>query len=199
MSQVKEMLALTHKGNQKILESFHDDSIKLSEHLAQRKVRVMFVQQLKLTHDFTQSEIVKHLIKFTEQTEGKAISQATAYREYSFAMMIFGNADEVQIRGEIAVMKDLCMKEYRDAKKRGDEELAHKWYKEYRALFPKDVQDLKDYDPDKLEANEYKFVMQRETEKVVAEHFGSGSIDLNSFKPVDIEFEEIQDEDDTES
>lgn len=196
-SEIEGMLQLNSKGNLKIIESFYDEQVKLSDHLEKRKKSILFIQALKLKHRYTRGQIVQLAVKYSEEVIGEKISQSTAYREYDFAMKIFGDTDDVQIRGEIAVMKDLTYKKYIKADKVGDEEMALKWYKEWRALFPKDVGELKEYDPDKLEANNYEFSLSKSTDAALEMHLNNGLVDLNKFGVQDTEFEIIKNDDKT--
>ncbi|MGV0925465.1 hypothetical protein [Empedobacter tilapiae] len=194
-SEIEGMLQLNSKGNMKVLESFYDDSVKLSDHLQKRKKTILFIQALKLKHRYTRGQIVQLAVKHSLDVVGEKISQSTAYREYDFAMKIFGDTDDVQIRGEIAVAKDLTYKKFIKADKVGDEEMALKWYKEWRALFPKDVGELKDYDPDKLEKNNYEFSLSKKTDDALAVHLNSGVVDFNKFGVTDVDCEVLKDDD----
>lgn len=194
-SEIEGILQLNSKGNLKIIESFYDSQVKLSDHLEKRKKTILFVQALKLKHRFTKGDIVQLTVKHSQEVIGEQISQSTAYREYDFAMKIFGDTDDVQIRGEIAVMKDLTYKKFIKADKVGDEEMALKWYKEWRALFPKDVGELKEYDRDKLEANNYEFSLSKKTDEALAVHLNTGVVDLNKFGVEDTDFEILGNDD----
>lgn len=193
-SEIEGMLQLNSKGNLKVMESFYDDSVKLSEHLQKRKKTILFIQALKLRHRYTRGQIVQLAVKHSLDVVGEKISQSTAYREYDFAMKIFGDTDDVQIRGEIAVAKDLTYKKFIKADKVGDEEMALKWYKEWRALFPKDVAELNEYDRDKLEKNNYEFTLRSSTEIPLGQHLNNGLVDLNNFGIQDAEFEILEDD-----
>lgn len=196
-SEIEGMLQLNSKGNLKVMESFYDDSVKLSDHLQKRKKTILFIQALKLKHRYTRGQIVQLAVKHSLDVVGEKISQSTAYREYDFAMKIFGDTDDVQIRGEIAVAKDLTYKKFIKADKIGDEEMALKWYKEWRALFPKDVAELNEYDREKLEKNNYEFSLSTNVEKPLGQHLNNGLVDLNKFGIQDAEFEILENDNQT--
>ena len=126
------------------------------------------------------------------------VSQAPAYRDYSWAMQIFGELDKSDINAERAILADSYWQLYQMALKDRDLEQARKALDSYSRLFNFDKEE-KEINFEKITANEYHIRMSRKSAKMLRAALASGVVDFNSLPATDTDYEDITDDPDDET
>ncbi len=172
---------------QRIKASYLDDNaVVLTDKELVRKERLAKAWGLRLNNKYSTHQVIQILRK------DFGISQATAYRDYNWAMQIYGDLDAVNLAAEKQILKEAFWNEYQIAKKKGDGELALKALKEYRGLFDFSA-DENQIDPNKIQAHEYHIQMPRSAYKKMDAIFKDGVVDFNNIDAEDIDYKEIND------
>ena len=185
---------------QRIKAWYIDESkVILTEKEESRKTRFVHIWSLRIHNKYSKHQIIKII------TKEHNISQATAYRDYTLSMELFGDIDEVNIAAERMVLAEKFENLYQMALKKGNEEAATKALKEYKSLFNFGDTAQK-VDPKKLEASVYKMVLAKPANKMLNKMLDSGVMDFMTigaedveWKPTDGDNEEILEEDGDES
>jgi len=121
------------------------------------------------------------------------VSQATAYRDYSWAMQIFGELDKSDINAERAILADSYWQLYLMALKDRNLEQARKALDSYSRLFNFDKEE-KEINFEKITANEYHIRMSRKSAKMLRAALATGVVDFNDIPATDAEYEDISEE-----
>lgn len=175
----------------KIQASYMDESsVVLTDKQQEIKARLSHAWALRLNNKYSPHQVVQIMMK-----EHK-ISQATAYRDYNWAMQIFGNLDATNLAAERQVLKEAFWNAYQKAVKSGNLEMEVKALKEYRSLFNFDESENQ-IDPNKIQAHEYRINLVRWAYPKLAAMVEGGVLDFNNLNVEDVEFKEaIEVEDD---
>ncbi|WP_372472647.1 hypothetical protein AB4865_07440 [Capnocytophaga sp. ARDL2] len=175
----------------KIQASYLDENaVVLTEKQQLIKNRLAHAWGLRLNDKYSPHQIIQILMR-----EHK-ISQATAYRDYNWAMQIFGNLDATYLAAEKQVLKEALWDTYQRAKQQGELAVEIKALKEYRSLFNFDESENQ-VDPNKIQAHEYRIQLVRWAYPKLAEMFEGGVLDFNNLNVEDVEFkEQIQTDED---
>lgn len=174
----------------KIQASYLDDSsVVLTDKQEIIKKRLSHAWALRLNNKYSPHQVVQILIREHN------ISQATAYRDYNWAMQIFGNLDATNLAAEKQILKEAFWNAYQKAVKVGNLEMEVKALKEYRSLFNFDESENQ-IDPNKIQAHEYKIQLVRWAYPKLAAMVEGGVMDFNNLEVDDVEFrEKVESED----
>lgn len=151
-----------------------------------RKKRLVHIWSLRIHNKYSKHQIIK-IVKKEHN-----ISQATTYRDYTLAMELFGDIDEVNVAAERMVLAENFYQLYQMALKKGNEDAAIKALKEYKSLFNFGDTGQK-VDPKKLEASVYKEVLAAPARKMLNKMMDSGVMDFMSIGAEDAQWKEVDD------
>lgn len=168
-----------------------EKSVILSEEDIIRKDRMIHVWGLRLNNKYSRQQAIQIIMK------NHGIAQATAYRDYTLSMQLFGDLDEVNLAAERMVLAEGYWNLYQMALKKGNEETARKCLDSYKSLYNFNDTTQK-VDPKKLEASVYKMVLPRGASKLINLMFESGVVDFNSLGAEDVEFQPVSEIDEEE-
>lgn len=161
-----------------------DKRIILTEKETQHKDRLVHIWSLRVNNKYSRTQVIQIAIR------DHKISQATAYRDYTLAMQLFGELDLVNISAERMVLAESYWNLYQMALKKGNEDGARKALDSYKSLFTWQESDQV-VDPKKLEASVYRMVLPRGVGKVINAMFENGVADFNSLGAEDVDFKEV--------
>jgi uncharacterized protein (DUF3084 family) len=178
---------------QRLRASFLDDSISLTPKEKDTKEKCRYIFTLRLKNKYSRSQAIEMFIKEFSTLEN-SVSQATAYRIYNKATIIYGEIDETDARAEKIILREHYFNLYQMALKDKEIELAKKILDSYRELFDFNI-DENELDPGKLKAHEYHIKVDRQTLKLMKEQLSKGSVDFNKYPNIeDVEYKEVTDE-----
>ena len=173
---------------QRIAASHIDDTFELSLSEQTIKTRLRHIHSLRLNKKYSKHQAI------TIHMQEMNVSQATAYRDYNWAMQIYGDLDKTDKQAEKMYLAENYWHLYQMALKNGDIEQARKCLDSYKSLFNFD-KDEAVIDPDKIKAHEYHIHLSRVSSKVLKSVLATGVVDLNNVSAQDVEYDEvIQDE-----
>lgn len=161
-----------------------EESVELTPEEILRKDRLVHIWSLRLNNKYSPAQSVKILIR------DHNVSQATAYRDYSLAMELFGSIDKINLAAERMVLVENYWNLYQMALKKGNEESARKALDSYTALFDFDHKEAT-VDPKKLEASVYKLNLPRGSSNILKSMFEGGVVDFNKIGPEDVTWKEV--------
>lgn len=168
------------------------DSITLSDKEIIRKDRISHAWSLRKDNKYSPSQVVQILKR------DHNISQPTAYRDYSMAMNIFGDLDQLNVAAEKLILAESYWNLYQMSLKKGNEETARKCLDSYKSLFNFDDTEQK-IDPKKLEASVYKLNLPRGAKNMLEAMFQTGVADFNNITAQDVTWKEVDNnEEDTD-
>lgn len=164
-----------------------ENSIELSDKDNLRKDRLMHIWALRFKKKMSVSQAINKIIKEYE------ISQATAYRDYSLAMELFGDIDQTNAAAEKKIIAESYWDIYQNLYRLRKYDEARKALDSYKSLF--DFSDKSQIvDPKKLEASLYKMNLPRSANKLLTAMLDSGVVDFNSLGAEDVDFQEVKEE-----
>lgn len=172
---------------QQIKASYLEDDFELSPLAAEKKTRLIHIFSLRLKNKYSRHQAVELI-----QKEYK-VSQATAYRDYNWAMQLFGDLDKTDKNAERMILADAYWQLYQMALKERNIEQARKALDSYKSLFNFGA-DEEVIDPNKIQAHEYHIHLSREGTKILRETLATGVVDFNDVGVVDVEHEELKDD-----
>lgn len=173
---------------QKIKAWYIDEtSVTLSPAEEDRKNRLKHIWALRYENKYTRGQAIKIIERDYK------VSQATAYRDYSLAMELFGSMEQVDVAAERMILAESYLNLYQLAMKKGDTETALKALAKRQSLINFDDTANK-VDPRKLEASMYNLRLPRGAEKILKGMFESGVVNFNNIGAEDIDWKEITEE-----
>jgi hypothetical protein len=176
----------------RIKASYLDESsVVLSQREEEKKARLAHVWSLRLNNKYSASQAIQIMMRDYK------ISQATAYREYNWAMQIFGDLDAVSVKADRLILQEALWNAYQKAVKSGQVELEIKALKVYASLFNFEESENQ-IDPEKIQAHEYNIKMPRRMYKVMDKLFKEGVVDFNNLEVEDIDYNEVTENDETD-
>lgn len=181
----------TDSTYQRIAASHIDENFALTEAEETIKNRLRHIHSLRLTNKYSKHQAI------TMHIREMNVSQATAYRDYSWAMQIYGELDKTDKQAEKMFLAENYWNLFQMALKKGDIEQARKCLDSYKTLFNFD-KDEEVIDPNKIQAHEYHLHLSRTSSKILREVLATGVIDLNGVTIDDIDYEEVEDKADSE-
>lgn len=161
-----------------------ENSVKLSPVEEERKDRMKHIWALRSDNKYSRRQTIKIVVR------DHNVSQATAYRDYTMSMELFGSIEQVDIAAERMILAESYWNLYQMAMKKGLEETALKALAKYQSLY--NFQDTaQKVDPKKLEASNYILKLPRNANKMLTEMFKSGVMDFNNLAAEDVSFQEV--------
>lgn len=170
---------------QRIVASHIDENFSLSPSEEQIKTRLRHIHSLRLNKKYS-----KHQAISIHQKEMN-VSQATAYRDYNWAMQIYGELDKTDKQAEKMVLGEAYWNLYQMSLKESNIEQARKCLDSYKSLFNFE-KDEDVIDPEKIKAHEFHIHLSRTSSKILRFALGKGVVDLNDI-PSDLQ-EDTQEE-----
>lgn len=171
---------------QQIKASFLDDSFELTPEAEEKKKRMRHAYAMRLKNKYSRHQAIDKLQK------EYGVSQATAYRDYSWAMQIIGDLDTTDKNAERMLIAEGYWQLYQMSLADRNIEQARKALDSYKSLFNFDDNDVQ-IDPNKIQAHEYHIHLSREGHRVLKERLSGGVLDLSTPDVEDIDWENIDD------
>lgn len=177
---------------QRISASYIDENFQLLPAEEAVKTRLRHIHGLRLSNKYSKHQAIQIHIR------EMGVSQATAYRDYSWAMQIFGDIEKSDLQAERLILAERYWELYQRALKKDELEQARRALDSYKSLFNFDKEE-KEINFEKITANEYHIRMSRKSAKMLRAALTSGVVDFNSLPATDTDYEDITDDPDDET
>lgn len=177
---------------QRISASYIDENFQLLPAEEAVKTRLRHIHGLRLSNKYSKHQAIQIHIR------EMGVSQATAYRDYSWAMQIFGNIEKSDLQAERLILAERYWELYQRALKKDELEQARRALDSYKSLFNFDKEE-KEINFEKITANEYHIKMSRKSAKMLRAALTSGVVDFNNLPATDTDYEDITDDPDDET
>ena len=177
---------------QRISASYIDENFQLLPAEEAVKTRLRHIHGLRLSNKYSKHQAIQIHIR------EMGVSQATAYRDYSWAMQIFGDIEKSDLQAERLILAERYWELYQRALKKDELEQARRALDSYKSLFNFDKEE-KEINFEKITANEYHIKMSRKSAKMLRAALTSGVVDFNNLPATDTDYEDITDDPDDES
>lgn len=177
---------------QRISASYIDENFQLLPAEEAVKTRLRHIHGLRLSNKYSKHQAIQIHIR------EMGVSQATAYRDYSWAMQIFGDIEKSDLQAERLILAERYWELYQRALKKDELEQARRALDSYKSLFNFDKEE-KEINFEKITANEYHIRMSRKSAKMLRAALSSGVVDFNSLPATDTDYEDITDDPDDET
>lgn len=169
-----------------------EKSVTLSDKDQKLKDRLVHIWSLRINNKYTQNQIIQIIVR------DYGVSFATAYRNYPLAMNLFGELDQVNIAAERMVLAEKFENLYQMALKKGNEDAAVRALTQLKSLYNFNDTTQK-VDPKKLEASNYIIRIPRNINKMLTKTLQAGGVlDFNALGAEDVEFKEVESEEDAD-
>lgn len=172
-----------------------DEEFPLESADLEKKNLLERVWALRVNNKYQQHDIINILMR-PKDRGGESLPRSTAYRMYQYSQQLFGELDHVSSAAENAVARSVFHDLYIKAYKQGDFKTATKAYENYVKLIPEDKSDK--IDPEMLKASVYRQVLPPAVKKMFRKAAERGVVDLMFLGAEDVEFQEVDNEDDEE-
>lgn len=176
----------------KIMASFFDDKIELTQKQKEKKRRM----ETAFSHMRLMLSIQQTAKRLREEF---GVSEATAYRDIKDATTIFGDIHDVNARGVRIVLREAYWRAYQLALKAENIELQMKALDRFKEMFDWDDDMTNEELKDKIQAHVYNIKISRDTAKALKKQLNTGVIDFNDFGAEDADFEELPNDSDEET
>jgi len=177
---------------QRISASYIDENFQLLPAEEAVKTRLRHIHGLRLSNKYSKHQTIQIHIR------EMGVSQATAYRDYSWAMQIFGDIEKSDLQAERLILAERYWELYQRALKKDELEQARRALDSYKSLFNFDKEE-KEINFEKITANEYHIKMSRKSAKMLRAALTSGVVDFNNLPATDTDYEDITDDPDDET
>ena len=177
---------------QRISASYIDENFQLLPAEEAVKTRLRHIHGLRLSNKYSKHQAIQIHIR------EMSVSQATAYRDYSWAMQIFGDIEKSDLQAERLILAERYWELYQRALKKDELEQARRALDSYKSLFNFDKEE-KEINFEKITANEYHIKMSRKSAKMLRAALTSGVVDFNNLPATDTDYEDITDDPDDET
>lgn len=177
---------------QRISASYIDENFQLLPAEEVVKTRLRHIHGLRLSNKYSKHQAIQIHIR------EMGVSQATAYRDYTWAMQIFGDIEKSDLQAERLILAERYWELYQRALKKDELEQARRALDSYKSLFNFDKEE-KEINFEKITANEYHIRMSRKSAKMLRAALASGVVDFNSLPATDTDYEDITDDPDDET
>ena len=177
---------------QRISASYIDDSFQLEPAEEAIKTRLRHIHGLRLSNKYSKHQAIQIHIR------EMGVSQATAYRDYTWAMQIFGDIEKSDLQAERLILAERYWELYQRALKKDELEQARRALDSYKSLFNFDKEE-REINFEKITANEYHIKMSRKSAKMLRAALTSGVVDFNNLPATDTDYEDITDDPDDET
>nr|DAP81041.1 MAG TPA: hypothetical protein [Caudoviricetes sp.] len=180
-----ELVKFDKEGTYPRISASHiDESIELTPAEQEIKARLRHIHALRMTNKYSKYQAIQ--IHMREMK----VSQSTAYRDYNWAMQIFGELDKVDVQAERMILAECYWQLYQKALKKGDLEQERKALDSYKSLFNFDKEE-KEINFEKISAHEYHIKMSRKSMRMLRDAIGTGVVDFNDLPAEEIDYEEM--------
>ena len=153
------------------------------------EIRKRWVEVLTLSFNYySPQQIVNKLM------EDHGVSLAQAYLDVKNAQILYGNVMESDKKGKQAILYEYAHKYYQRAIQAKDLKAQAKALELMAKFGGLDEVDLADFNPEKLENVEIKFAIPKELYKYLKMGEHEGVDDSNLSAPIDIEFENVEED-----
>lgn len=177
---------------QRLKAHYINDDIVLTPDEIEKKKLLDKIWSLRINNKYSKNDIIK-ILQRPKERGGEGIPRSTAYRQYQYAMQLYGDIDALDYAAEMAFLREVFQDIMNRARKNGDLKAEISAGKEYRKLLP--VKDAgPEIDPHKLEASLYRQILPAPVKKMFRKAAERGVIDLMFFGAEDAEFKEMNDE-----
>lgn len=177
---------------QRISASYIDENFQLEPAEEAIKTRLRHIHGLRLSNKYSKHQAIQIHIR------EMGVSQTTAYRDYTWAMQIFGDIEKSDLQAERLILAERYWELYQRALKKDELEQARRALDSYKSLFNFDKEE-KEINFEKITANEYHIRMSRKSAKMLRAALASGVVDFNSLPATDTDYEDITDDPDDET
>ena len=177
---------------QRISASYIDENFQLLPAEEAVKTRLRHIHGLRLSNKYSKHQAIQIHIR------EMGVSQATAYRDYSWAMQIFGDIEKSDLQAERLILAERYWELYQRALKKDELEQARRALDSYKSLFNFEKEE-KEINFEKITANEYHIKMSRKSAKMLRAALTSGVVDFNNLPATDTDYEDITDDPDDET
>ena len=177
---------------QRISASYIDENFQLLPAEEAVKTRLRHIHGLRLSNKYSKHQAIQIHIR------EMGVSHATAYRDYSWAMQIFGDIEKSDLQAERLILAERYWELYQRALKKDELEQARRALDSYKSLFNFDKEE-KEINFEKITANEYHIKMSRKSAKMLRAALTSGVVDFNNLPATDTDYEDITDDPDDET
>ncbi len=190
---MKKLPIRINKGDttlDKIL-AHHIDPVRFPLSEKMEKIRKRWAEVLTLRLNcYSPQQILNKLM------EDHGISSAQAYLDLRNSESLYGNVMQSDKKGKQAILYEYAFKFYQRAVQKQDLKSEAKALELMAKFGGLDEIELADFNPEKLENVTIQFSIPKEYHKYLKLPINSGVDDLNLTKPIDIEFEEVNPEED---
>lgn len=183
---------------QRIKASYiNEEAIKLDPKEQLKKDRLEKIWGLRINNKYSSHQTIQIIMRDFRNEKGDPISRATAYRDYAWSMAIFGDVDQLNKSAEKLVVADAYWNLYQKGLKSGNDEMALKALNSYERIAGFDKTESM-ADLLKYKSVEVKVSISRKQTKALNKFFEMGIADFNNFDAEDIDFAEVENDNDEE-
>lgn len=183
---------------QRIKSSYiNEEAIELTVKEKSKKERLEKIWGLRINNKYSPHQTIQIIIRDFKNENGDPVSRATAYRDYAWSMAIFGDVDQLNKATEKLVVADAYWNLYQKGLTSGDNELALKALNSYERISGFDKTESM-ADLLKYKSVEVKVSISRKQTKALNKFFEEGIADFNNFDAEEVEYSEVDEEDNNE-
>lgn len=167
----------------------HIDPVRFPLSPKLEEIRKRWAEVLTLSFNYySPQQIVNKLM------EDHGVSLAQAYLDVKNAQILYGNVMESDKKGKQAILYEYAHKYYQRAIQAKDLKAQAKALELMAKFGGLDEVDLADFNPEKLENVEIKFAIPKELYQYLKMGANQGVDDSNLSAPIDIEFENVEED-----
>lgn len=171
----------------------HIDPVRFPLSQKLEEIRKRWAEVLTLSFNYySPQQIVNKLM------EDHGVSLAQAYLDVKNAQILYGNVMESDKKGKQAILYEYAHKYYQRAIQAKDLKAQAKGLELMAKFGGLDDVELADFNPEKLENVEIKFAIPKELYKYLKLSQSEGVDDSNLSAPIDIEYENVDDDEQDE-
>lgn len=172
---------------QRILASHIEDNFPLTAEEETIKTRLRHIHSLRLNSKYSKHQAIKIHI------QEMGVSQSTAYRDYSWAMQIYGELDKTDRNAERMIVAENYWMLFQMSLKEKNIEQARRALDSYCKLMNFDKEEEL-IDLEKIQAHEYHIKINRQAARILRKALEGGVVDFNNITAEDVDFVEVTDE-----
>lgn len=172
---------------QRIKLSYIDETVELDKKDREKKTRLEHIWGLRVDEKYSPNQCVELIIK------KHGVSRATAYRDYSESMQIFGDIDQAHKEAEKKILAENYWNLYQLCMVKENYDGARKALDSYKEIFEFGANENA-LDINKMMAHEYTIKMPRWMYKKFGDIAETGVADFMGMNVEDVEFAEVQEE-----
>lgn len=192
MAKSKALITRGDSTMDKIKAYYSDpDKFELSDHLDEVRKRLVHAYNLKMSY-FSNQQIV------TAWMKDYGLSQAQAYLDIRNAQLLFGQINKLDRDAKRNVLSEHTYSLLRRARERGDLKAEAKALDLLGKYFGISEEDIAQFNPEKFENVQVAITIPKQLQDMLIAQMQGGSVDLNAFDATTIDYEEIEEEDDSQ-